>query len=685
MRMVDTLRARARRWRLLPRPASEVLTERFPGQVYSGLLRMLFELARPYWRPLLPVAGLLAATAAAEAATAALYMPLFQVFTGGANTAPILPVGPLFRLSTDALRGLSLTQQLWLLAVAFAVVALLRSVLSFFSSLAVTRFTLDVGRSLRQRMFELYLGAEYQFFLDRRQGRLLDDLLEQPRRAAAALSLFLNWGQMLINAASLLMVLLVISWQATLGAAVLGGAFTLSLWRLRLRALALGRDNILNQREIKNLSTEVLSGIRQVKLFGAERRILKQYHELTAEHVRLGYSATALSLLPGTLSVAAEGLILPVAMAVIVMLAPGNLGGLLPVIGAYWLVSRRMHPLVAGLSTERIRFYSQAHTIRFVLDVLRHTPDERAAREAFRGARRFERLEHGIAFEGVGFVYTRSGDADSIPERPKWVDVVEEMRPEQSEIESGRREEPVVLRDFSLNFPAGRVTALVGPSGAGKSTVVDLIVRLFAPQEGRITADGVDIREYDLRSWRQAIGYVSQDTFIFSGTIRENIAFSKPEASLEEIQRAARIANAEEFIARLPQGYDTVVGDRGMKLSGGQRQRIAIARAILRDPPILIFDEATSSLDTVAERAVQAGIEAAGRNRTVIIIAHRLSTVMNADRIYVLDGGRVVESGGYDELIRRNGAFAALYSAMLTAVTENNEDPATTWAAGPEA
>lgn len=657
----EGLLARARRWGLLPRSASEVLTEAFPGQVHSGVLKMLFELARPYWRSLLPVMTLIFAGAAAEALTAALYVPLFQILAGGVEAAPKVAVGPLFEISSRLLKGLSLIQQVGLLASAWAVGTLLRSALGYAASLASSRFTLSVERDLRQRMLELYLGAEYQFFLDRSQGRLLDDLLEQPRRASSALTLFLGWGQMFVTAAGLVTVLVAISWQATLAATVFGIAFSLSLWGLRLRAQILGRGNIMNQREIKNLSAEMLSGIRQVKLFGAEARVIEQNRQLLDERVRLAQSAQTLSLLPGVLSQGAWGLLLPGAMAAVVVIAPERLTGLLPVLGALWIVASRVFPLVAALSTDRLRFYSQAHTMRFVLDVLHYTPSERGARETDGGGRRVDQIKTGIAFERISFRYTRSHDAGLIPERPKWVDFAVKAQLGQPPADGHDQPEPIVLNNVNLEFLGGRMTALVGPSGSGKTTVVDLLARLFSPQDGRITMDGADIRQYDLKSWRQAIGYVSQDTFIFSGTIRENIAFSKPDASFEAIQRAACIANAEEFIARLPAGYDTVVGDRGMKLSGGQRQRIAIARAILRDPPILIFDEATSSLDTVAERMVQAGIEAASRDRTAIVIAHRLSTIIRADRIYVIDGGRVVESGRHDELIEAGGIYWRLY------------------------
>lgn len=217
-----------------------------------------------------------------------------------------------------------------------------------------------------------------------------------------------------------------------------------------------------------------------------------------------------------------------------------------------------------------------------------------------------------------------------------------------------------VLEGIDLHARPGETIALVGPSGAGKSTMVALLQRLYDPTTGAIRLDGVDIRDLEQRSLRRQIGVVLQDALLFNDTIRNNIAYGRPGASQAEIEAAARAANAHDFIMRLPRGYDTVVGERGGVLSGGERQRIAIARALLKDPPILILDEATSALDAESEALVQEALSRLIRGRTTFVIAHRLSTVVGADRIVVLKGGRIVEEGTHDELIRRNGHYAAL-------------------------
>ncbi len=224
-----------------------------------------------------------------------------------------------------------------------------------------------------------------------------------------------------------------------------------------------------------------------------------------------------------------------------------------------------------------------------------------------------------------------------------------------------------VLRDINLAVGAGQVVALVGMSGGGKSTMADLIPRFYDVQEGAVTIDGIDVRQLRLSSLRGQIGIVTQQTFLFNDTIRNNIAYGSQEKNLDDVIAAARAANAHDFISRLPDGYDTVVGELGVRLSGGERQRLAIARALLKDAPILILDEATSSLDSDAERQVQEALERLMQNRTTLVIAHRLSTVRRADRIAVIVHGQIVETGTHDELIARGGEYSRLHELQFNA------------------
>jgi ABC-type multidrug transport system fused ATPase/permease subunit len=232
-----------------------------------------------------------------------------------------------------------------------------------------------------------------------------------------------------------------------------------------------------------------------------------------------------------------------------------------------------------------------------------------------------------------------------------------------------------VLKGVSFHAPAGSTTALVGSSGSGKSTLISLVMAFNRPTAGRVLVDGLDLARLRLRDYRSNLGVVLQDNFLFDGTIADNIAFSKPGATREEVLAAGRVAYCDEFVERMEQGYDTVVGERGVKLSGGQRQRVAIARAILADPKILILDEATSSLDSESEEMIRDGLRRLRQGRTTFVIAHRLSTIASADQILVLEGGEIVERGTQPELLAQGGRYRQLYDKQYGIETDRFINP----------
>ena len=267
-------------------------------------------------------------------------------------------------------------------------------------------------------------------------------------------------------------------------------------------------------------------------------------------------------------------------------------------------------------------------------------------------------------------VFEMMDEPSDVPDDPAAVDIPAGPPSVRFEHVSFRYGAEWVLGDINLEVGAGKVIALVGMSGGGKSTIADLIPRFYDVQEGRVTVNGVDIRRIKLASLRAQIGLVTQSTFLFNDTIRANIAYGSTDRDLDRVMAAARLANAHDFILRLPQGYDTIVGELGVRLSGCERQRVAIARALLKDAPILVLDEATSSLDSEAERSVQEALETLMENRTTLVIAHRLSTVRRADRIIVIEHGQIVEEGNHDELFARDGEYRKLYDLQFISSAE---------------
>jgi subfamily B ATP-binding cassette protein MsbA len=515
-------------------------------------------------------------------------------------------------------------QAITALCIAIAVVFMLKNVFDYLRQYLVVQLEQSVTRDLRNHVYTHMLELDLRFYNRTRAGQIINRLTSDTdllrTLVTKNISMFVTSALQIVIS---IVILVLISWELTLLALVVM-PLSFVIWRKLLAPLRRGDRRVLDMSgEVTSHLQETVSGVRQVKAAAAERFEASRFRGLTDLYFRNVVRTERIRALasPMSESMAAIGTVLLLwfggRMVVQGALTPG---AFITFIGislklyqpAKWL-SRFPAAVQPGLSA--------AERIFEFLD----TPLEMVDQP---GARMFDTVKDAVRFESVSFHYT-----DDAP----------------------------VLSDVTLTARRGTVTALVGPSGAGKTTLVDLIARFYDPTAGRITIDGVDMRDFSVKSLRRMMGVVTQETILFHDTVRANIAYALPDSTEAAVERAARAANAHEFISQMPDGYDTILGERGTRLSGGQRQRIAIARAILRDPPILIFDEATSALDSESERLVQEAIEHLLEGRTVFVIAHRLSTIMNADQILTMEDGRIMQRGTHEELLAEGGLYRKLY------------------------
>ncbi len=402
----------------------------------------------------------------------------------------------------------------------------------------------------------------------------------------------------------------------------------------RVRDMAKGLQQQLG--DISIVMQEAVQGCRVVKAFGMEEYESERYR--TELRRQLRYSRRVLRVRTSTSPLieilGALGLVAVLWFGTGSVVHGTRSAGTFGAFVAAMLLIYRPFKRIAGTNNSIQQGLVSAERVFDIIDREPEVLDPPGALELTSGP-------HSIEFKNVSFRYDVGGD---------WV-----------------------LRNINFRIGSGEAVALVGMSGGGKSTMADLIPRFYDPQEGAVLIDGVDIKRYSIRSIRRQIGLVGQNTFLFNDTVRNNIAYGSFERSLEDIIEAAKLANAHEFISRLPNGYDTPIGEFGIRLSGGERQRLAIARALLKNAPILILDEPTSNLDSGAERLVQDAIERLMENRTTLIIAHRLSTVRQADRIYVVVGGEIVEEGTHDALWALDGAYRNLCNLQLNAQASSGQ------------
>lgn len=578
---------------------------------------------RPHFRGgrwlILSVAGSALIAGALEGVAVSLLVPLLSLLLGGEGAAKMRPI----QLVQDWAPG----RDPAFYVVTFCALALLAVALKngvyIVSQWLAARLKKRISVNLREDLFSRLHSAELSLFEERTAGEFTNAFSAETYRTISAVDHLLLFGQRLSVAFFYIVALLLISWPLTLAAAGLAAAMGgLMMFIYRRMARSGERLTDLNKR-FSAVLLESFAGVRLIRATDSQGRELRRFSDVNTELAATeeGSARSAALIAPIAETAAVAGGIIIVAGAYLLLVRPGlMLPSHLMGFGAIML---RLLPLVNqlyGLQGYLLYLGSGAIEVEKWLRTPQHP------NRPFGGSV-LKRVEREIRFEDVSFAYA-----------------------------NGR----VALDKVSFTIPAGKTVALVGPSGSGKSTIAALLLRFRMLNGGRILVDGEDYWNFSASSWHSEVAVVEQEAFLFHDTMANNIQYGFSEATPQALERAVAMAHLQDVVNALPEGLNTVVGERGTMLSGGQRQRLAIARALVRDPQVLILDEATSSLDTVAEREVQTALNAAQEGRTSLVIAHRLSTVRNADLIVVLDNGRVAQMGTWEELEAKPGVFAEL-------------------------
>jgi ATP-binding cassette, subfamily B, bacterial MsbA len=534
------------------------------------------------------------------------------------------------RLVEPLIAGLTPGQAAARLVVLLVAGLILKNAFSYTSTQVSVRAQEGLVRDLRTRLFRHLLTLDLGFFQRTRGGQLISGIISEVDQTKTVISAsLLSFFQNLVVVVVTLFILSQISLRLTLFTVAFVPVLVLALQGLLRRLRAHARARAHERGEITATVSERLAAIRLIRSYGEEARETAHFRSQAERYRKRVIRTQRFSSLTSPLTEVFSGFL--VILIIWAGTKPGLVGMSAPLapeaIIVFLMAALKLtSPLKTIASFPAVMAVTLASAER-VFDLL-----DQPSSEVDRADDLVARFEREIVFDRVSFRY---GDGD------------------------------LVLRDISFTLEKGKVVALVGPSGAGKTTLADLVPRFHDPTGGRILMDGVPLTRIGRRSLRALMGVVSQDTVLLNDTVRANIAYGSPGATAEQIEAAAQAANASGFIATLPQEFDTVLGERGTRLSGGQRQRIAIARALLRDPPILILDEATSALDTESERLVQQAIERLMQDRTVLVIAHRLATVRDADQIVVLDAGQIVQQGSHEELLRGTGLYRRLHDLQF--------------------
>ncbi|SKB14658.1 ATP-binding protein of ABC transporter [Planktothrix sp. PCC 11201] len=506
----------------------------------------------------------------------------------------------------------------------------LKNLTTYLNTLIAASLSRRLTCDIREAGIQLLLDIDIDFYSKTKVGDLINRLGEETRRTSSAISLYIGLFTTGITVFTFLTLLVSISWQLTLATTLVLAVVTGINQSIISRSKKYGSALSKSSRNYSVQLMEILNGMRQVKAMGHEQAEYESLKILSQKREKAEFQSLMNSSAIAPIN---EVVNMIVILLLVVLgrrfLASEEIQSLTTILLTYLFLLFRTLPLISTLNNLRSNLAQNMPSVLIIQEFLRR--DNKPFMN--NGSLPYPGLQQEIHFDHLSFGYPGN--------------------------------DKLVLKDIDLHLPRGTTLALVGGSGAGKSTLADLLTRFFDPVAGAIKIDDHDLREFDFKSLRRAMGIVSQDTFLFNTSVRNNIAYAKPNATDEEIFNAAKRANAYEFIITLPQGFDTQIGDRGVLLSGGQRQRLSIARALLQNPEILILDEATSALDTVSERLVQEAIDQLSHNRTTLVIAHRLSTIQKAHQIAVLDQGQVVEVGTHNELLAKGGQYAKLYSLQF--------------------
>lgn len=544
------------------------------------------------------------------------------------------PPQPMPAAAPEFFKGLTPWYQLVTISIGVVAVTLIQTLVHLTGRWQATLAVNQVQARLRRQVMEHLLRLPLHRVTQLKSGGATSILREDAGGIAdLVFSMLYNPWQAIIQLLGSLVILIWVDWRLMAGAVLLLPAvyFSHRTWIRRIRPLY--RD-IRNQRQsIDGATTETFSGIRVVRTFArtkAERnRYANSNHLLVRQQLFVWWVTRLIEIIWEVLIPLASTALL-VYGGWQILQSQLTLGDLM----MFLVYLAMLLGPIATIAGTAVQLQNNLAGLDRVLDLMEQAEEMPDRADAIRVER--DQVQAHLELKGVTFRYPET--------------------------------EREVLAGIDLDIPAGAVVALVGRSGAGKTTLCNLVARFYDPSEGCVLLDGKDLRDIQLQSYRNLLGIVEQDVFLFDGTIAENIGYGRRQASLEQIQEAAKLAAADGFIRELPQGYASLIGERGVKLSGGQRQRLAIARAILADPRILILDEATSNLDSENEKAIQESLKVLMKNRTSIVIAHRLSTIMHADLIVVLDGGRIVETGKHSELLERSGLYRTMVELQTSSV-----------------